>query len=218
MNQVVSVQELRTQLAARLQQQQSSLPPPSSTRIKLTKEGLELPTGARMAKISAVVVDMVYINTWYNKRYIAGQVESPACWALNANFAELAPDKSVEKPAHATCEGCPNNEWDSGPGGRGKACGNKVRLAIVTPDSTNESPVFTVDLPPTSQSGFVNLLRKLAVPIQSVVLSIEQDPKSEYPKLLFNTVGEISPELAPHIMPLVEKAQENLNRGFNYDG
>jgi hypothetical protein len=217
-NQIVSIDTLRTQLAAKLAAQQSTLPPPTSTRIKMTREGLQTPDGRVHPALEVVVVDYRFVNTWYDKRYVPGQMESPACWALSGDYAAMAPDESSDKPQHATCEGCPKNEWGSAGGGsKGKACSNKMRIAVCTPDATSDSPVYTIDLPPTSSGGFIAEMRKLSVPIQTVVFELKQDSKVDYPKVVSKVIRPIDEGLAPHLMPLIDKAKELVGRGYDYD-
>jgi len=91
-------------------------------------------------KLEVVVVDYLLENGMFREKYNANK-PAALCYAFGREEAELKPHADCEEPQHTHCgisgeEGCcPNNEWGSDPdGGRGKACKNSRRIAIVTTD------------------------------------------------------------------------------------
>lgn len=217
-NAIMNMQDLRAQLAAKLQDQKSALPPPTSSRIKaIAKEGFSLPTGEVIEELEAVVLDVRYINALYLKPYKPGVIETPSCWAVSADYAAMEPSEKSEKPVHSVCEGCPNNEWGSGNGGSGKKCKNTIRLALLQPDATDKSPILTLDLPPTSTGPFLKAIRTLKVPIQTVVMRFSLDPKQTYAKIITELLSPAPDTLAPYLLAAIEKAQPLISRGFDYD-
>lgn len=215
---VMNLQDLRTQLAAKLQEQKNTLPPPTSTRIKaVAKEGFALPTGEVIEELEAIVVDVRYVNALYLKPYKAGVIETPSCWAVSADANTMVPDEKSEKAVHSACEGCPNNEWGSGANGSGKKCKNTIRLALLQPDATDKSPILTLDLPPTSTGPFLKTLRTLTVPIQTVVMRFSLDPKQTYAKVLTELLSPAPDAVAPYLLAAIDKAQPLIGRGFDYD-
>jgi hypothetical protein len=217
--QIATMADLRTQLAERLQNQRNTMPPPTTSRIKMkVKEGFTLPDGTVLDTLEAVVVDMRYVNTYYSKRYSPGNVDAPDCWAVGEDYNLLAPDAASKKVQSEACEGCPLNEWGSAPGGgAGKACGNKIRLAVVPPDATVDSPIWTIDMPPTSAGQFLKVFRGLTLPMQTVIMTFSLDPKVDYPKVVTTLDGPAPDSLAPHLLPLMDKSKDPLDRGFDYD-
>lgn len=214
----MNLQDLRTQLAAKLQEQKNTLPPPTSSRVKaVAKEGFALPTGEVLEELEAIVVDVRYVNALYLKPYKAGVIETPSCWALSADANDMAPDAKSEKPIHTACDGCPNNEWGSGANGPGKKCKNTIRLALLQPDADEKSPILTLDLPPTSIGPFLKVLRTLTVPIQTVVMRFSLDPKQTYAKVLTELLSPAPDAVAPYLLAAIDKAQPLINRGFDYD-
>ena len=213
----MNLQDLRTQLAARLQEQKSALPPPTSSRIKtIAKEGFSLPDGSVLEELEAVVVDVRYVNALYLKPYKPGVIEAPSCWAISDDANTMAPDAKAEKPVHSSCEGCPNNEWGSGANGSGKKCKNGIRLALLQPDANDKSPILTLDLPPTSMAPFLKVLRTLTVPVQTVIMRFSLDPKQTYAKIITELLSPAPDSLAPFLLPAIDRAQPLIGRGFDY--
>lgn len=217
---IATMADLRANLAAKLQQQRSTLPPATGTKIRVkAKEGFTLPDGTVLDELEAVILDIRYVNALYTKRYTPGQVESPDCWSVSADANDMAPDDRSTKKASDACEGCPKNEWGSDTGGgRGKACKNTIRLALVAPDATAKSPVYILDLAPTSTGPFLKILRGLnSVPYQTQIFNFSLDSKVDYPKINSAILGMAPDDLAPYLLDLVDRSQDLINRGFDYD-
>lgn len=215
---IATLADVRAQLAARLQTQRASLPPATGSKVKAkAKEGFLFPDGTVLKDVEAVVTDVRYANALY-KRYTPGQPETPDCWALSSIYEDLAPSDLSSKKVASKCDACPKNEFGSAANGQGKACKNMIRLSIVSPDATETSPVYTMDLAPTSIKQFVSVLRDLKeTPYQSVVLQFSLDPKVDYPKVHTTLLGPASDELQLSILSLIDKSQPLINRGFDYD-
>jgi hypothetical protein len=218
--QIVNLAELRAGLAARHTEMQNALPPTSGTKVRLkAKEGFVLPDGTTHTKLEAVVVDLRYVNAFYPKRYTPGVIESPTCWAVSKTATDIAPSDKSEKQVCDFCiaQGditCPNNKFGSN--GNGKACKNIVRIAIVPPDASANTQVLIIDLPPTSTSGFLKLIRGLKAPMQTVVIGLELDSAVDYAKVQVSIIGTVTENVEPFIYPLIDRAQGLLDRGFDY--
>jgi hypothetical protein len=214
----MSLAELRTQLAEKLQSQRATLPPPTSSRIKpIAKEGFLLPSGDTAETIDAVVVDMRYVNALYLKPYKDGVIETPSCWAVGSDANAMAPHSKSESPVSDACDGCPHNEWGSGTNGVGKKCKNGIRLAMLPLDATEKTQVLSMDLPPTSMKSFIGILRKLKdIPFQLIAMNFSLDPKVKYPLVVSTAIGDLPDHMAPLLPSAMERSQEMLNRGFDY--
>lgn len=212
---IKDVTQLRQFLAEQKNQMDAAMPPPTSTRIRATREGLILPTGKATDTLEAIVIDLRYINTYYKKKYTAGQIDSPDCWALDKDANVMAPDDESKSKQHDNCADCSKNQWGSD--GQGKACKNKIRLALITPDSKPDSLVYTLELAPTSTLPFLKVMRGLAVPIQTLIMRFSMDGKVDYPKVLAEVIAPVPDTAAAAIAALMEPAQPLLDRGFNYD-
>jgi len=215
-NAVLNMADLRTQLAQKLQDQRSALPPPISSRIRpVPKEGFKLPDETIIEELEAVVLDVRYINALYIKPFKRGEIETPGCWSVSSDANVMVPDAECVKPRQETCEGCPMNEFGSK--GNGKACKNTIRLALVAPDATDKTNPYILDLAPTSTSMFLKVLRSLTVPMQCVVMNFSLDSKVEYAKVNSKLLSPAPDTLAPYLIGLIEAAQPAINRGYNFD-
>ena len=84
-------------------------------------------------KMRVIVVDWILHNLWFDGAYDEENIQSPACYAFGREKAELAPDpENVPEPVSAACEGCEKNQWGSADKGRGKACAETARLALLS--------------------------------------------------------------------------------------
>lgn len=113
----------------------------------LSAKGGQLAIGDEVlpgAQAALIVLDSISENTFYQGRYDAENPMPPICYALGRDGEEMFPhiesmkkDQSYFMPQHivggqiAGCDGCPMNEWGSADQGRGKACQNRRRLAVI---------------------------------------------------------------------------------------
>ena len=87
-------------------------------------------------KMEVIVIDFLLENGIFREKYNPNKPSSPMCYAFGRDEEELAPHPDAEEPQHTNCKDCPNNEWGSDPdGGRGKACKNTRRIAIIPADA-----------------------------------------------------------------------------------
>lgn len=140
-------------------------------------------------KMDVIVVDFLLENGIFKEKYNANKPATPMCYALGRDEETLAPHPDCDEPQAPKCgtpgqDGCcPHNEWASDPeGGRGKACRNTRRVAIIAADSIaqgaegiKKANVLMCKIPVTSLkffSKFINQATKVlesppfAVPVQ----------------------------------------------------
>lgn len=215
----ISVAELRKQLITQAQTAKDALPPITSSRIALKKDGFVLPDDSTSDHIVGIVIGVAYMNVFYDKPYRPGVIEEPACWALSNNANNLAPLSTVNRKQSDTCEGCAKNQWGSA--GKGKACRNKIRLAITpaeVPKVGAKPTVFTMALPPTSTGSFLTAYRKLKVPIETVVCRFSLSSLVDYPQVETAIIEfNVADDLIACIMEARDIAAPLLARGFDYD-
>lgn len=223
---LTSLAALQAHLKKDIALSKAALPPSSSAKISLRTSSFDLPDGQSPTEIDVVVVGYRYVNTLYTKRFVPGQIESPDCWAIGDDSADLAPDDRCAKPFHAQCgvsgkEGCcPKNEWKSAAIGNGKACANKIRIAVVPTNADDKAQVMYIDLPPTSTKSFEGELRKLLsseVHPSTVVFHLAPDLAVDYPKVIFSVISQVPESIVPHIQGLRAKAIPVLDRGFDFN-
>lgn len=151
-------------------------------------------------RMNVIVLNHVCENAYYaGERYDPNNPSSPVCFAFFTNPDEAAPHEKAEDPQADACTGCPHNEFGSADTGRGKACKNIRRLALITEEGMEDIESATVaflKVPVTSVkewAGYVNSLNNtLKLPPLAVIteISIVPDSQSQF-KLKFKLVEKI---------------------------
>lgn len=97
-------------------------------------DGESMPVNQLDPKSGQPFVDVVFVKwsdiitkTWYAQGYTEGADNPPDCYSLNGATPE--PDSPL--PQAAGCAMCPKNAFGSATNGRGKACSDAQRTAIV---------------------------------------------------------------------------------------
>lgn len=191
---------------------------PPSNKIKMQNKQFVMPDGTtHPGPMNVVILDFVSYNAMYEGQYNPNDIQPPACFAIGKNKAEMAPSPNATNPQSDKCSTCPKNEFGSDPaGGKGKACKNKYRLAVIPGDfaekDQSEIEIMTLEVSPTAVSSFDTFANRLnrmfgAVPTEFVT-EIKFNPGKTFSSLLFDPV---QPHGRPDIaMPLRETAQDML--------
>jgi hypothetical protein len=82
--------------------------------------------------MNVIVLAQILENLHYAEAFDPDSPAGPDCYAYGDDRKSMVPHDSVESPYNPTCVGCPMKEWGSADKGRGKACGDVERLALVT--------------------------------------------------------------------------------------
>lgn len=137
-------------------------------------------------KLDVVVVDAILENHYFEGAYDPNTPQSPVCYAFGRDEDDMAPHEKVEEPFSDKCKGCPNNEWGSADTGRGKACKNVRRLAIIPADALDDgaqgiedAAIAYLKVPVTSVkswAGYVNQLAATNKPPLAFVTEISVTP------------------------------------------
>jgi len=151
---------------------------------------------------------MVIILGWRNfNQYFPGvynpaKIESAKCFAISQVTHDMAPHSSAPEPQSDSCANCVFNQWGSAPTGRGKACKNQVRLAVITSDAAGLQEPMLLKVSPTGLKSWGMYASSLAMndqhPIE-VVTEISFDANQTYPTLIFK-------EVEPHLRDVNEFA------------
>lgn len=187
---------------------------PSGDKIKLENKRFGLPNGDALDYLDVVIVDFVYANKYYAAAYQKDSIVAPDCFAIHAESDLLAPSaNSPTKQCDSTCAKCPKNEFGSK--GKGKACSNRILMAVLPQDAKADTPFAILDVPPTSQKGFQqyanSIARGLSRPHFGVVTHIEQDPSETYAKLIFSDPEPLNdPEFIAMIRSRIPEARDRL--------
>lgn len=157
--------------------------------------------------LDVIILVSAHVNAYYPGRFDPDNKAAPTCYAFgdlesDDPQAEMTPHEESEAPESESCEACPMNIMGSADTGRGKACKNIRRLAVVStdalesPEAMAEAEVRMINLPVTSVKNWANFARKvndeLELPAYGVVANIScaPDAKTQY-KVLFEMVEAI---------------------------
>lgn len=185
-----------------------------------------------------IIVDHIFENAYYEGRFNPESPQPPTCFAFGRSEKELIPHVNVveaEQNPCDTCAGCPMNEWGSD--GRGKACKNVRRLALIPAGIVNNktdelelydtghfesAEVAYLKLPVTSTKGFSSYIKQVAQAYSKPVLGVitriycEPDPKTQY-KVHFEAVDEVPVELLGTLMQRRSAVVEEIDFPYSLE-
>lgn len=174
-------------------------------------------------QMAVIVLDHILENVFYEGDFDPDNPGGPACFAFGREEKDMAPHKIVVDAGTAVsekCLGCPNNEWGSSDKGRGKACRNTRRLALIPAGAFNEAgkfvpiddedhfvstPIGYMKLPVTSVKGFAGFVKQVASalrrPPHGVIAKVKvvPDQKTQF-KMTFETISKVDDSLMGAIM------------------
>ncbi len=178
-------------------------------------------------RMEVVILGAIMENAWYKGKFDAESVQSPHCFALSSDILdgedhddEMVPHANSADPQHEACFGCPKNEWESG-NGKGKACGNKRRLAIISADklsqdSIKDGDVIFLKVPVTSVRGYGSYVKSLSntqrrPPFGMITeISVVPDNKNQF-RVAFSPVEPIDNKLMGAIMEKRKAVVETIS-------
>lgn len=183
-------------------------------------------------QMAVIILADTMENSYYDAAYDPSTPASPKCFAFGHDEDEMEPHEAVDKNdyferQHSQCAGCPQNEWGSAETGRGKACKNVMRLAMIPagiykPTGKGRNITFEYEpiddighfekadvgflkLPVMSVKNYSKYVKQVAGdlrrPPHGVITNIylEPDPKSQF-KVSFELVDAVDGEFMPTIM------------------
>ena len=145
-------------------------------------------------QMAAVIADSVLENVFYNGDYDPENPAPPTCFAFGRDEATMAPHPSVVgrgQAQHETCRGCPMNEWATAAKGRGKACRNTRRLALLPAGDLDANGRFTAEADPegfeTAAAGFLKLpvtsVKGYAGYVKTIAGTLRRPPHAVFTKI-----------------------------------
>lgn len=150
-------------------------------------------------ELRCVVLMAMHENQYYEGAFDPSNISIPTCYAFGEPDGDgegMHPHEECTSPQNDTCEGCPLNEMGSADTGRGKACKNIRRLALVTEDALEsaealeEAEIRALKVPVTSVKNWSKFVHRTAEEMQRpswgvvCLISAIPDPKTQF-KLTF---------------------------------
>jgi hypothetical protein len=174
-------------------------------------------------QMAVIILDSLMENVFYEGAFDPDQKTPPTCFGFGRDAKTIAVHEKVfEHPDTFTpqcgpeggqpdnpeylCDECPMNQWGTADTGRGKACSNRRRLALIPagtykplgkgggfdlelfdePAPFREADTAYMKIPVMSVKGFATYLKQIAEqferPLWGVVtrVYVEPDPKSQF--------------------------------------
>jgi hypothetical protein len=189
---------------------------------RLSFGGADIPDN----EMRAIIIGAVHEHQYYDPDvdYDADNPSSPICFAFGEEEGEMKPHEASPKAQHESCEGCPNNEWGSSDRGKGKACKEVRRLALIAEsdlDDLDNADIVYMKVPVTSVRNFSRYVSKdlgdvLHRPYWAVLTTIKviPDKKSQF-KVQFELHEKVETD---KLLEKLEKKYEEAMKtiGFPY--
>jgi len=210
----------------------------------LTFDGNPLP-GNRM--VVAILADTME-SSYYDQPFQEGVPASPVCFAFAKHESQLEPHTAVDNDDYFerqsdVCQGCPRNEWGSARTGKGKACSNVMRLAMIpagtfSEKGTGRAKTIEFDgliddedhyksaeeafmkVPVMSVKNYSAFVKQVAADLKRpphgvfAEVWLEPDPKSQF-KVMFEVVDKVPSHLLGTLMARHAKAQASIDFPYN---
>lgn len=171
-------------------------------------------------ELDVIAIDSVFENQYNPEKYDPDNPQPPVCYAFGRDEEELAPHPECADPQHETCKGCPHNEFGTADNGKGKACKNTRRIAVIPGDTLEEDVLRTAEaayirLPVTSVKGwasFVKMVKAMTgLPTLGVVATISTvpDAKTQF-KVTWQQKETIDRELIPTLLDRHDAMAEEI--------
>lgn len=165
--------------------------------------------------MDVIILDFVLENQYYSEQeFDPDNPQSPSCYAFGRVEEDMAPHVESTDKQNEACAGCPQNVFGSAAKGRGKACKNTRRIAVIPADalknSIEDAEVGYIRLPVTSCKGwgaYVNKLKDVIKrPTWAVITTVElvPDPNNQI-AVLFSLRDKIDNE---HLEALRNRSKE----------
>jgi hypothetical protein len=184
--------------------------------------------------ISVIILDSVHENVYYPDAYDPGEITSPQCFAFGRSDEEMKPHENSIESQDTACELCELNEFGTDARGKGKACKNRRRLAVIkaghfTDDDEwapyedgdlDKAEIAFLGVPPTSVKPYAAYVKGLAngpmarAPLQVVTrISVVPDERVQF-KLAFEEVALLDQSEVKEMLQRRKEASEQIEQPY----
>jgi hypothetical protein len=188
-------------------------------------------------EMAVVILDGVLENVYYPGTYDPDTPQGPACFAFGRDEKEMRPHEvSVQNgtSVNDTCDGCPMNEWGTAETGRGKACRNTRRLAMIAAgkfEANGKFKAFTdvdhfesaslayMKLPVTSVKGYAAFVKQVTGALRRppyaifTRVKVVPDATSQF-KVTFEALGPVPDNLMGVVMSRHDEAKASIEQPY----
>ena len=192
-------------------------------------------------QMAVVVLDYILENIYYTEKWEAGNPLPPTCFAFGREDHKMTPHPVVfehQQEQNAQCRDCPRNEWASAETGRGKACRNTRRLAVISagtldpqtarftafddPQHYADAPIQYLKLPVTSVKPWSGYVKQLIATVKRppfgvfTRIRVVPDSKTQF-RVECSALSPISDDLRSVIMTRHADAEKAIDFPYALD-
>jgi hypothetical protein len=211
--------ELKTQIA----NQQKMLGKISTKASFISFKGGQISIDGKIvpgAKTDVVLLAFMGERTYFEGAFDPDAKQLPLCYSyFDLGEADAVPHKAATEPQSKTCDGCPHNAWGSANVGKGKACRESIRVALVPAvKDLAKAQVWHARIPITSVPAFksyVGDILSAGKPVWSVIseLSVTPDAKCFF-KVNWDMKRSITQPESAVLLPKAQSAGRDI--AFEY--
>lgn len=171
--------------------------------------------------IDVVALEFSTERAFYDAAFDPDNMRTPICWAVtDGKPTESRPDPSSSQPQATACALCPHNAYRTSATGKGKACAEHRRVALVAMNEDGPPDLRGVKVPPTSLKlwdNYVTTDLKAAggTALYSVITEIDWNGKiPTWPALTFKAMKRIDPRFYALLKQILPSAKELVMSPF----
>jgi hypothetical protein len=165
-------------------------------------------------EMDVVILSICNERTYYAGEYDPNKTQVPACYSYNGQL----PHPEASEPQHENCRGCPHDKWGSAVRGKGKACREAARLALISANADPaEAVIYSAKVPITSIGTVKELTAKAGMAGKLVAqyvtrLVVKPDDKTFF-KVTLMAIGENKTDLTI-LLDRIQEADKIVNRPY----
>lgn len=189
----LSVAQLKKELAVIAAEEHSAEPVVLGNFLSVKGKRFSFQDMVLGEQLNVVILDHCFENQFYASAYDPENPALPICYAIGKSEKDMGPNPEIPgiQVQHETCHGCPQNEFGTAETGRGKACKNGRKLALIsvpeeglTAERVTNATVAFLRLSPTALRGFSGYLKRitatLQAPLFAVITTLSFDESMDY--------------------------------------
>ena len=172
--------------------------------------------GQKTTEFEGVIVDFCNLKTLYTKQWTKDSIEAPDCYAVGYDASDMRPHEKVKNPVCTLCAECRWNKFGTNQLGKGKKCGDRIRIAIIKPTDIGKKTVepYILSVPPTSLKSFAGYAKSLddlglAAQVVKTTFHIEGDDTNQF-NLSFEMEEELGSDEAGAMLDLAERTEGDI--------
>ena len=202
-----------------------------------TKGGILTWQDARLPgnRMGVIILDSVLENVFFEGEFDPDVPQAPVCFAFGRDEAEMAPHEAVSTVEGFTaqcesCHGCEKNKFGTAEKGRGKACRNTRRLAMISAGTMDKDgnfspyedesalakgPIGFMKLPVTSVRAYAGFVKSVNATLGRPPFGIyaevrlEPDEKNQF-MVIVEAIGEVPDEFMPVVLQRHKEAAASI--------